>query len=92
MIVRILTEGQFRLPSAYLDDLNDLDNRIVEAVAHEDRGAFGRLLPQMLGLVREHGSPLPAEELTESDIILPASDSSMEEVAHLFAGEGIIGD
>ena len=30
MIVRILTEGQFNLPGAFIDELNELDNKLVE--------------------------------------------------------------
>ena len=37
MIVRILTEGQFSLPGAHLDELNDIDNRLVDVVEREDR-------------------------------------------------------
>ena len=40
MIVRILTEGQFSLPGAHLDELNDIDNRLVEVVEREDRAEF----------------------------------------------------
>ncbi|HEY8490060.1 MAG TPA: hypothetical protein VIO14_03735 [Dehalococcoidia bacterium] len=90
MIVRILTEGQYRLPGALLDQLNELDNQIVEAVARGDQEAFGRLFPQMIDLVRQNGTPVPVEELVESDVVVPAPDSSLEEVQELFAGEGLI--
>ncbi len=36
MIVRILTEGQFNLPGAYVDELNEIDNRLVEVVEQRD--------------------------------------------------------
>jgi hypothetical protein len=62
----------------------------VEVVAHEDREAFGRLFGQMIALVKEHGTPLPPEDLHESDLIIPPPDSSLEEVEHLFSGEGLI--
>ena len=90
MIVRILTEGQYRLPSALFDQLNELDNQIVEAVAREDQEAFQRLFPQMIDLVRKNGQPVPVEELVESDVVVPAPDSTLEEVKGLFAGEGLI--
>ena len=47
MIVRILGEGQFNLPGAVIDDLNDIDNRMVEAVAAEDGVQFQSLLDEM---------------------------------------------
>ncbi len=90
MIVRISTEGQYRLESANLDPLNDLDNQIVEAVAKGDQEGFAQLLQQLLSFVREHGTPLGAEELHESDVILPPPDITLEEARHLFHGEGLV--
>ena len=90
MIVRILTEGQFNLPSAYLDELNEIDNRLVEVVEQEDRAKFGVLLKEMLDLVREKGTPVPIDELVESDLVLPEPDITLEEAEELFTGEGIL--
>jgi len=90
LIIRIATEGQFNLPGAYVDQLNDIDNQLVEAVESGDRASFGGLLTQMLTLVREHGSPLPIDELVESDLMLPAADLTLEEAQVLFVGEGLL--
>ena len=51
MIVRILTEGQYNLPGAYIDDLNSIDNELVDVVASEDEEAFADVLKRMLDLV-----------------------------------------
>ena len=90
MIVRIATEGQFNLPGAYIDPLNDIDNELVEAVEAGDRAGFSELLGRMLALVREHGTPVPVDELVESDLMLPAADLTLEEAQILFVGEGIL--
>jgi hypothetical protein len=90
MIVRIATEGQFNLPGAYIDPLNDIDNELVEAVEAGDRAGFSELLDRMLALVREHGTPVPVDELVESDLMLPAADLTLEEAQVLFVGEGIL--
>ncbi len=90
MIIRILTEGQYRVPSSVLDRLNRLDNRIVEAVAAGNGKDYQRLLGQMLELVRQKGKPLDLQELTESDVILPAPDTTLQEARRLFRGEGAI--
>lgn len=90
MIVRIATEGQYRLESAYLDELNSVDNALVEAIATGDEERFQALLQKMLDLVRQHGQPVPADEFVESDIILPPPDTTFEEARELFAGEGLI--
>ena len=90
MIIRIATEGQYNLPGAYVDQLNEIDNQLVEAVEAADRSGFDGLLKQMLDLVREHGSPLPVDELVESDLILPTPDTTLEEAQVLFVGEGLL--
>ncbi len=90
MIVRILTEGQFNLPGAHVDELNDIDNRLVEVVEQQDRAKFEALLKEMLDLVREKGTPVPLDELVESDLVLPEPDITLEEAEELFTGEGVL--
>ncbi len=90
MIVRILTEGQYNLPGAHVDELNEIDNRLVEVVEQEDRPRFEVLLKEMLDLVREKGTPVPVDELVESDLVLPEPDITLEEAEELFTGEGIL--
>ena len=90
MIVRILTEGQYELSGSYLDQLNDIDNKLVEVVEQENESEFGRLLKSMLDLVRENGKEVPVDELVESDIVLPEPDITLVEAEELFTGEGLV--
>ena len=90
MIVRISSEGQYNLPGSYIDRLNEIDNQLVEAVEAEDEAAYETLLKQMLDLVREHGAPVPVDELVESDLILPEPDLTLREAEELFVGEGLL--
>ena len=90
MIVRILGEGQFNLPGSAIDELNDIDNRMVEAVAAEDGAQFQSLLDEMFQLVRDRGEPLPLDELVESDLILPETDLTLDEAEHIFIGDGLL--
>ena len=90
MIIRIATEGQYNLPGSFVDQLNEIDNQLVEAVEAADRSGFDRLLKQMLDLVRDNGSTLPVDELVESDLILPTPDTTLEEAQILFVGEGLL--
>ena len=90
MIVRILSEGQYRLDSGYLDQLNNLDDRLVQVVAAGEEDQYQRLFAEMLAVVREKGSRVGEEELLESDIILPAPDTSLKEARGLFIGDGLI--
>ena len=92
MIVRILTEGQYNLPGAYIDKLNDIDNQLVEVVADDNREGFERLLKDMLNLVRDNGTPVPIDEIMESDLVLPEPDLTLEEAEEIFTGEGLVPD
>ena len=90
MIVRISSEGQYNLPGSYVDRLNDIDNELVEAVEAGDLHQYESLLKQMLDLVRDHGTPVPLDELVESDLILPEPDLTLQEAKELFVGEGLL--
>jgi len=63
---------------------------LVEAVEAADRSSYDTLLKKMLDLVRTEGSPLPVDEIVESDLILPESDLTLEEAQVLFVGEGLL--
>ena len=90
MIVRILGEGQFRIDDAAAAELNRLDTELEAAVNHNDQAAFAAALGGLLGQVRAQGSPLPADILEPSDLILPHQDSSMDEVRKLLTDDGLI--
>ncbi len=87
-----MTEGQFNLPGAHIDALNDIDNKLVEVIEQEDHDAFDKLLKEMLDLVRDKGEPVPVDELVESDLVLPEPDITLEEAEEIFVGEGLIPD
>jgi hypothetical protein len=90
MIVRIMGEGQFRLGSAELDKLNELDNAVVAAVARSDASGFRRTLQAMIDHVKTQGTAVGDADLVTSDIVLPSADLSLDEARGLFTGEGII--
>ncbi len=90
MIVRILGEGQFRVDDAATSELNRLDTELEAAVNHDDEAAFAAALDGLLGEVRAQGSPLSADTLEPSDLILPHQDSSMDEVRKLLTDDGLI--
>ena len=92
MIVRIATEGQYEVDDARTDERNELDNQVVEAVESGDEAAFRAAYDQLLDLVRSAGTELGEDELTESHLILPPPDLSLEEASEQFTGEGLIPD
>ena len=90
MIVRILGEGQFDVPDAEIEALNELDDTLVEAVEARDTDTFTIALGELLAKVRAAASPHAPDALDESDLILPGSDSSIEEVRQLLGDDGLI--
>ena len=92
MIVRISTENQYVFPDDQADRLNDLDNAVVAAVEANDEDAFHETFEDLLALVRGEGSVLGADELEESDVILPPPDTSFVEASTEFTGDGLIPD
>ena len=90
MIVRILNEGQWELTDEHLTDLNKLDDEVEAAVERGDEAVFTTKLGALLDAVRSAGTPLPDDSLEDSDLILPPSDATLEEVRELLSDEGLI--
>ena len=92
MIVRIMGEGQWTLGDEHADVLNSLDAGLESAVEAGDQDAFAAALADLLGRVRELGSPLPDDSLAPSDAVLPAADSAIDDVRALLteSDEGLI--
>ena len=90
MIVRILGQDQFRIDDSAAAELNQLDTDLERAVERDDEAAFTAALTRLLAYVRANGSPLPADALEPSDLILPPEDSSMDEVRKMLTDEGLI--
>jgi hypothetical protein len=90
MIVRILGEGQWHVSDDQLPALNELDSAVEAAVDGEDRETFVASLAELLDAVRSGGVPLPDESLEDSDLILPPSDATLEEVRELLNDDGLI--
>jgi hypothetical protein len=90
MIVRILGEGQLELDDATTAELNELDAKVEKAVNAGDEAAFRAALTALLDRVRALGTPLAADALEPSDLILPYADAHLEDVREMLTGEGLI--
>ena len=90
MIARILGEGQWDVPEQHIEELNRLDAQVEAAVEAGDKSGFSLSLAALLDAVRKAGSPLPADSLHDSDLILPPSDATIEEVRDLLSDDGLI--
>lgn len=85
MIIRILAEGQFDVDDAHLDQLNTLDGAVESAVEADDEAAFAGALLALLSTVRDLGTTHDDASIETSDLILPPSDASIEEVREMLA-------
>ena len=92
MIIRILGEGQWDVDDRHLDALNALDDALEKAVETGDERQFKIEMHALLDAVRQQGDRLEDDSLEESDMILPPSDASLEEVRALLTDEGLVPD
>jgi hypothetical protein len=92
MIIRIMGEGQYRMPSSLLDELNVIDNKIVDYVAKGNVDVYKDELARLVAVIKEKGTPLDPEEIVESDVIVPPVDLTLEEAKEVFSGVGLIED
>ncbi|MFF2851692.1 hypothetical protein ACFVT5_35970 [Streptomyces sp. NPDC058001] len=90
MIVRIMGEGQVRLADSHLTELNKLDDELMAEVENGDGPGFRHTLTTLLDKVRELGTPLPDDSLEPSELILPSSDATLDQVRDLLTDEGLI--
>jgi hypothetical protein len=90
MIVRILGEGQYRLPASAADDLNAIDDRLEAAVGVGDEATFSKELAALVAAVRANGQALSPDELVASDAVVPDPDTTLDEARRLLSEEGLI--
>ena len=90
MIVRILGEGQLEVPDVATAELNVLDSTLEAMVNAGDEAAFRPALTALLDKIRSLGTPLAADALEPSDLILPYADARLEDVREMLTGEGLI--
>lgn len=90
MIVRIMGEGQLDLDESHLPRLNELDNELLAAVNEGDEKTFHVTLGVLLDAVREVGRPLPDDHLEPSELILPATEATLDQVKAMLKDDGLI--
>jgi hypothetical protein len=90
VIVRILGEGQLRVDDSAVAELNELDSELEKAVERGDEPGFKSALEALLARVRSIGTPVEAEVIEPSALILPQPDATMGEVRKLLSDDGLI--
>jgi PspA-Associated protein len=89
VIVRISTEGQYKLTDSDAEALNELDNKAAAACDAGDPEQFRETFEELIDFVRTNGQSVP-EWLGPSDVTIPPPDVSLEEARKDFSGEGLI--
>jgi len=89
VIVRIATEGQYRLAEEQLPRLHELDAEVVAAAESADAELFERRFAELLEFVRS-GELLEDDHLGPSDAILPPPDVSLSEATAEFRTDDLI--
>jgi len=92
MIVRIMGEGQYKLSDDVRQRVNELDNAAVAAVSGDNEDGFHEAFEDMLQLIRSEGEHVADDDIEVSDVIVPPADTSFEEAAAEFSGDGLIPD
>lgn len=92
MIVRILGEGQYRIPDDRVPAVQEVDKNLEKAVDAGDEAAFAEALGRLVATIRDLGEPLPVEELVPSDAVVPDADTTLAEAQSLLSDEGLIPD
>jgi PspAA-like protein len=90
MIIRIMGEGQLKLDSSAVGELNKLDSDLEKAVEANDVAAFGSALQALLVKARALGVALPPDAIEPSELILPREDATIDEVRDLLTNGGLI--
>jgi len=90
MIIRILGEGQYELDAEKLTDLNDLDRAVEHAITVGDVEEFRTALTRLLAEVHEFGTPVAGDVFTESDLVLPPSDATLDDVKEMLTDDGLL--
>jgi hypothetical protein len=90
VIVRILDEGQYEVDDAHVDKLEELDKALLGAIEGGDESAFRKALAAVVTSIHENGVKVEdPTHLAPSDLVVPAPDSTLEEVRALLASEDV---
>jgi hypothetical protein len=92
VIVRLMGEGQYRVDDSLRERLNALDDQAMAALEASNEIELDQKLEEMFALVRAEGEPLPDDDLSPSDVIVPPADLTLEETRQLVSHEGLIPD
>lgn len=86
MIVRIMSDGQYRLDDhhpAIAAEIERLDDELMQAERAGDEERFHDALARLITQVHRSGQAVSLAELVPSDVMIPAADMSLAETHRL---------
>jgi len=89
MIIRVLTDNQYRMADELAPQVDRMDHELLAALNSGDEATFQSALRRLVTFVRERGALVPAEELVPSDAIVPAPDMTLAETRELLEKDEI---
>jgi len=90
MIVRVSGVGQFELHDDGVKKLEKLDGEMTNALHAGNVDEFHRALAGTIEFVCGAGTPLAADRVVPSDVIVPPEDISLEEAQAFFTDENLM--
>jgi len=85
MVVRIMEDNQYRLDDTLLPEIERFDGILHQSVEANDNQIFFTTLQEVQDFVRSYGTQVPDDEVVSSNIVLPATDMTLEEVKRYLA-------
>jgi len=85
MVVRIVGEGQWRVPAGLGPALDGLDQALLSAIEDSDESSYNRLVAQLTKLIKSQGSALAANDLSSSDLVVPGDGMTLDEARRVVA-------
>jgi hypothetical protein len=79
VIVRIMTDNQYRLADEHMAEVRRMDDALEAALESGDAPGFQSTLRQLIDFVRQNGQRVPDEEVIPSDVMIPAPDMTLDE-------------
>jgi len=90
VIIRVFTEGQFRVDDDTTEVLNQLDTVLETAIRNEDEILFQDVLNRIHDVVTNFGMPIDEDEIVQSEVFLPDLDATITEVREMLKEDGLI--
>ena len=87
MIVRILEDGQYEVDDAIEANLQHLDEELTSALSAKDEARFRTALDALVLEIHRSGRAVDSETMVPSDLVVPALDSSLDEVRAILDSE-----